>query len=379
MNAEWGWHVMLYGSSFCAILYSSFLHWYRYHWDILPAYACPPDFFPVTSITILVPARNEENTILDCLEAIRRQNYPAHLLEVICIDDGSEDRTAQLIAAYSWPNVRLLRRSGGGKKAALEQGVSAAAGELIVTTDADCLAPPNWLRHLAAAYEQEDAAFIAAPVQFSSGQNLLQHFQALDFLGMMLLTGAGIFGRLHYLSNGANMAYPRKIFMEIGGYGTNRSLASGDDVFLVQEIARRYPERIVFVKTLEATVQTPSTKTLGEFWQQRLRWAGKNGQSNDHDLLLSLAQAFLYSWFIILSLILSPIYGTKSLLLFGLLVGIKAFQDYTLLRKATDFFQQGELLRYFWPSQIMHTLYIALIGLVAQFQKSYTWKGRRSR
>lgn len=379
MIEQWGWAILLHGGSFSAILYSWFLHWYRKVWSQTPTFKVPAAYQPDTSVTVLVPARNEACRIQACLTALKQQSYPDHLLEVIVIDDGSDDQTALRVESFYWPQLRLIRRSGGGKKAALEQGVAAAKGELIITTDADCVVPHDWVWHLAAGYRQYDAAFIAAPVQFVREQNMLQRFQSLDFLGMMLLTGAGIAGQMHYLSNGANMAYPRQVFLDLGGYQGNQERASGDDVFLAHQIARRYPEQIVFLKTPRASVQTESAATLSAFWQQRLRWATKNNQSKDRDLLLSLAQVFMLSWFILLTLLTLPWYGLKGLLLFLVLLGIKTFQDYHLLREASTYFDRKDLMRYFWPAQILHILYIAVIGLAANLVKTYRWKGRRLR
>lgn len=379
MIEQWGWVILLHGGSFAAMLYSWFLHWYRRQWRGMPTFKVPDTYCPDTTVTVLVAARNEAASIQACLTALKRQSYPPHLLEVIIIDDGSEDATAERVESFYWPRLRLIRRQGGGKKAALEQGVAAAAGELILTTDADCTVPENWVWHLAAGYRQYDAAFIAAPVQFIGEQNMLQRFQSLDFLGMMLLTGAGITGQMHYLSNGANMAYPRQVFLDLGGYRGNLDQASGDDVFLAHQIARRYPGQIIFLKTPQASVQTESEPTLSGFWQQRLRWASKNNQSRDRDLLLSLAQVFLLCWFILLTLFTLPWYGLKGFLLFLILLGIKAFQDYHLLRQASTFFGRQDLMRYFGPSQVLHILYIASIGLAANVKKTYRWKGRRLR
>lgn len=379
MIEQWGWTILLHGGSLAAILYSWLLHWYRKEWNRTPTFEVPPTYQPDTRVTVLVPARNEAASIHACLAALKRQSYPSDLLEVIVIDDGSEDNTAAQVEAFYWPQLRCIRREGGGKKAALEHGVAAAAGELIVTTDADCIVPRDWIWHLSAGYRQYDAAFITAPVQFVHEQNMLQRFQALDFLGMMLLTGAGISGQVHYLSNGANMAYPRQIFLDLGGYRDNHHRASGDDVFLAHQIARRYPEQIVFLKTPQASVSTQSEPTLAAFWQQRLRWATKNNQSSDRDLLLNLAQVFLLSWFILLAFLTLPWYGLKGLLLFMVLLGIKTFQDYHLLREASAYFDRKDLMRYFWPAQALHILYIASIGLAANLVKSYQWKGRRLR
>ncbi|GAC1448126.1 MAG: hypothetical protein NVSMB7_09350 [Chitinophagaceae bacterium] len=81
-----------------------------------------------------------------------------------------------------------------------------ASGELIVTTDADCIAGPGWLGSIAAYYNQSKNIFIAAPVKIKDGASLLSKFQALDFLTMQGITGAAVFKHFHNMCNGANLA-----------------------------------------------------------------------------------------------------------------------------------------------------------------------------
>ena len=379
MISFWVWSALVYGGSFTAVLYASFLSWYRRVWELMPIFNIPDSFTPTTSISVLIPARNESRAIIACILSLKKQNYPSELFEVFVINDGSEDDTEKKVRTFHWDHLRLITRSdGGGKKKAIEHGVAAAKNQLIVTTDADCIVPENWLRYHAAAFEQFDAAFLAAPVAFSQEANFLQQFQTLDLMGMMVLTGAGISGHLHYLSNGANMSYPKKEFMQMGGYH-GHAHASGDDIYLIQHIARRTPKRVIFIKHLDATVNTQSPTDWKSFWQQRIRWATKNKSSKDRDMLFSLVQSFLMCWFIIISFAGTFWFGGKSLVLAVTLFGAKAFQDYHLLKKASTFFGRPELMQYFWPAQIMHILYIATVGLAANLIRHYVWKGRKVR
>ncbi len=119
------------------------------------------------------------------------------------------------------------------KKFAIETGIGAATGELIVATDADCIAEPEWLATLAAFYEQQGAKFIAAPVRIGgvrAGQrptSLLGIFQTLDFITLQGITGAAVSRRIHSMCNGANLAYPREVFFEVGGFSGIDQIPSG--------------------------------------------------------------------------------------------------------------------------------------------------------
>lgn len=372
-----------------AVAYAGIVAFYSYGWRQLPQWKAPEGFHPRTRISVLVPARNEAEGIAQTLETLLDQRYPAGLYEVIVLDDFSEDDTAAVVRSFEDPRIRLLRmadfvdgqeRSGvvSFKKKALETGVAHASGDLILTTDADCRVPSDWLRSVAAYYEAFQPAFMALPVRMHQERNLLERFQSLDFLGMMLLTGAGIQLRFTHLANGAGMAFPRAVFEAVGGYAGADHLASGDDLFLLHKILLKYPGKIAFVKTPLA-VLTQAQPTLRQFIRQRLRWGTKSAAYSDWKITVVLAIVFFHCWSILLSLLLIPLAPLCMAGLFGVQVGIKAAVDFYMLRLACRFFDRSDLLRYFWISQPGHILYIAGIGLASNLVRGYEWKGRQVR
>jgi len=357
------------------------------NWRALPMWIPPNDFAPKAGISLIIPARNEARHITSCLRSIVKQNYPQEFLEIIVIDDHSRDDTAALVANVQaeFPQIKLLKLAdvvsnqplNSYKKKAIEIGVATAKNELIVTTDADCLAPPHWLRLIASLYEQKQAKLIAAPVNFHRESNLLERFQSLDYAGMMVLTGAGIHGRTMRLSNGANMAYPKALFAELEGFDGNDHLASGDDMFFAQKVAAHYPDGVHFLKHPGATVFTEAKPTWRSFLQQRTRWATKSSAYREWQVTLVLALVFLFCSNILLSLLLAPFVGIAMLWIFILQLAIKSFFDFQLLQTACRFFKREDLLRSFFPAEILHTFYIIVIGILGNVVKEYEWKGRR--
>lgn len=356
-------------------------------WRELPIWELPADFQPNTSVSVIIPARNEAAGITACLESIVQQNYPKELLEIIVIDDHSTDETAALVANLqrSYPQLQILKLShflssgkiNSYKKKALEVGIAQARGELIVTTDADCLAPPNWLRLLVSLYEKKNAKLIAAPVNFHQEKNLLERFQSLDFAGTMLITGAGIHARTMRLSNGANMAYPKQIFTELAGFEGVDQFASGDDMLFAQKVAAKYPDEIFFLKNAAATVLTQAKPDWQSFLQQRLRWATKSTTYKDWRITWVLVMVFFYCCNIILSLLLLPLFGIAFCWIFLIQWGLKSFFDYQLLNTACRFFHRKELMQSFLPAQMLHLAYIVVIGFLGNVVKKYEWKGRK--
>ncbi len=396
-----------------AVLYAALLMQYVRGWRRLPTWSVPLDFAPKTSVTVLVPARNEAANISTCLHAILACNYPQHLLEILVLDDFSTDDTARIVSEIAVANasqVRLLRLEEqpqpvfSGKKKALELGVSCARGELIATTDADCIVPTDWLLLLTSLFEAKRPGAIVAPVLLYRERTGFQRFQALDFAGMMGITGAGIGMGWHLMGNGANLCYAKSTFEAVGGYAGNLDRASGDDLFLLGKIAAPPPVPpptgrggvegttncataalpfgagggACFLKNPAATVRTLPCPDLRAFVQQRLRWGTKNAGLPDLGLKAALAVVFLHCCMILLNTVLLfflPILGWVWL---AQLV-LKAAADYVLLREMCTFFERRALLRGFWSAFFGHTAYIAGIGAGSLFVKKYVWKGRRVR
>ena len=157
------------------VCYSILIIYYWQSWNSIP------DFIPTeksfqTKISVIIPARNEEDNIGKLLIALQQQTYPKDLFEVIVIDDHSTDKTIEVVRKF--PEVKLLQLKEGNinsyKKKAIETGIAAADGELIITTDADCMPGKEWLQILASFKEKNNAVFIAAPVVFENNSSLLQ-------------------------------------------------------------------------------------------------------------------------------------------------------------------------------------------------------------
>jgi cellulose synthase/poly-beta-1,6-N-acetylglucosamine synthase-like glycosyltransferase len=427
-------------SIFLTIAYVAIMLAYRWGWRALPEWQIPESWQPSVRVSVIIPARNEAANIEACLRSILEGSYPANLLEIIVVDDFSGDETSEIVESLKfevWSSaVCLIRLSDflptearfrANKKKAIEIGIAHATGELIMTTDADCVVPGDWLRLVVSRFNPtpdpsperrgdrdivaEHATaplpfgggvgggvetggiptLLAAPVAFHREQNFLQRFQSLDFLGLMGITGAGIQLGWQRMGNGANLAYPKAVFEEVGGFSGNENLASGDDMFLIQKVAARWPGSVFFLKNPAATVLTEAKPDWRSFLQQRLRWGTKNAALPEWPVRLVLLTVFLFCWSILLNSVLAalalvgvpannslPLLASPpTILLFQL--SVKAVFDYIFLREMCRFFKREDLLRWFVPSFFLHTLYIPLVGAASLFLRRYEWKGRRTR
>ena len=366
------------------LFYFCLIIWYLIYWDKSSSTELSNTFQPETALSVIIPARNEAENISNCLDSILANNYPKALLEIIVVDDHSTDSTAAKVRQFEWKGVTLVdlaatdygKESNSFKKAALNAGIRQATGDLIVTTDADCITPPNWLAYIAWAYEKKGWQLVAGPVSFHHEKNLFERFQSLDILGMMLITAAGIKSEKMHMGNGANLAYSRALFQSVGGFDEINHLASGDDVLLIQKIAALEKVKLGFLKTDQAMVLTWPKPSIKGFWTQRIRWATKSSKYQQFQVTLVLAGVYLFCCSLLISAIFAILFGGKFwLLIIGQLVA-KFVADFWMLSKASSFFNRKDLMSSFLPAQLFHVLYIVSVGTWANVQKKYSWKGR---
>jgi poly-beta-1,6-N-acetyl-D-glucosamine synthase len=358
------------------ILYSILIIYYWQSWQSIPDFI-PSGNLPQTKISVIIPARNEETNIDILLTALQQQTYPKELFEVIVIDDHSEDRTAEIVKQFT--NVKLLPLQDDNinsyKKKAIETGIAAATGHLVVTTDADCVPPAEWLQTIAAFKEEKQPVFIAAPVVINCNSSIVQVFQAMDFMVLQGITGAGVYKKKLSMCNGANLAYERKSFYEVNGFAGTDQIASGDDMLLMHKIWKKYPEDVYYLKSKDAIVSTQPVKTWKEFFNQRIRWASKARQYDDKRILpvLLLVYFFNLSFF---ALTIAGFWSYQYWLWAILLLLLKTLIEVPLVWSLAVFFNKEWAVKWFVFFQPLHIIYTVISGLFGQFGK-YEWKGRR--
>jgi glycosyltransferase involved in cell wall biosynthesis len=366
------------------IIYSSLILFYHQSWLSIPVSRGQSaiDNILSTSISVIIPARNEENNIRACLDSILKQSYPATLIEIIVVDDFSTDRTAEIVTSFADKNVTLLLLKdfttgelNSYKKKAIEVGISKAKGDLIITTDADCIVPNSWLQIIVSFYERTHPAFIAAPVSYYGENNFLKIFQSLDFMTLQGVTGASVYKKFHSMCNGANLAYEKKVFYEVNGFAGIDTIASGDDMLLMHKIFLLYPDRVLFLKSPGAIVQTKPSETWSEFFNQRIRWASKADKYPDKKITAVLLMVYLFNVWILVLGILSIFYPALVSWFLGILVA-KTIVELWFLYPVATFFKKDKLLWWFPLAQPFHILYTIIAGWLGKFG-SYKWKERK--
>ena len=361
-------------------VYSLLIIYYWYYWIRIPVYTAGITD-PELTVSIIIPARNEGKNIRQLLESLQQQSYTGPRTEIIVVDDHSTDDTAEIVRQF--PGVVLLHLENdilnSYKKKAIETGIAKATGELIITTDADCVAGADWLRTLVAFKKEYNPVFIAAPVCFIDDHSIrspwLLRFQQLDFLVLQGITGVSVYKKNMSMCNGANLAYEKKVFGEVNGFAGIDEIASGDDMLLMHKIRKQYPSAVRYIKSRQAIMFTRAAGSWSAFFNQRIRWASKAKKYDDKRIFWILVLVYLFN----LAFPLLLIAGCRNADYWWWALGFwiaKTLVEYPFVNAVASFFNARSLLKWFFFFQPFHILYTIIAGGLGQVGK-YEWKGRK--
>lgn len=362
--------------------YSLLIGYYFFHWRKIENRTVLVTEASIPFVSVLVIGRNEAHHLRPCLELILANVYPPKKMEVIYVDDHSTDGSMEKLRAIQDPRLKVLdlkdKVSPGKKYHYKKEGIAYALehsrGDLVLHTDADTLVGKKWIWRHALSFVAGHS-FTAAPVIFNYAKGFLEHFQQFDAVASMGVTGAGIQSGFHYLANGANMSYERQKRESLNVIA-GENYTSGDDVFLVQEMARAFPGKIAFLNDPEALVLTFPEKTWKNFFKQRLRWAGKSKGYRDFGLLGAEMGVFLLNTWLLLLVILS-FFSASILLLFLMVFMVKIVVDALFIYSVALKLKVRLNWFYYLPSLLFYPLYYLIIGVSAIFPVRVEWKGRK--
>ncbi|MBS1976353.1 MAG: glycosyltransferase [Bacteroidetes bacterium] len=327
-------------------------------------------------LSVIVPCRNEEANLPSLIESLLRQQFPADQMEIILVDDHSEDNTLQLMESFSesYPRIRAIPLPDklAGKKAALEEGIRTSKFSVIVTTDADCIHENGWLAAIGRLMTQPDTNMVVGMVRVASSSSNFPRLQSLEFAS---LTGSAIaalgWGR-PLMCNGASLAFRKEVFEKVGGYEGDRHLASGDDEFLMRKVTALNHGTIVPMTNSGTVAETRPQATWSLFVQQRIRWASKWKHNHDpvaRTTALLVAGAHLAFLASIVVLLIHPV----SILMYW--TGGKILAEGYFFRMVSKRLAQPFDLISFLMWQLIYPFYVLIIG-AASLTLSWNWKGR---
>jgi|SRR3989344_4090307 len=229
-----------------------------------------PTLKSTPTVSIIVPAYNEEKGIIDTLRSIISIDYPKDKLDIIVVNDGSKDNTEVLVKQFitEYPYVKLLSHVNQGKAASLNRALEKATGEFFVCLDADSTVDPSALKNMIALYQKDpnDLAIITPVLKVKSPKNMLQRVQWLEYLVMSFISRLASHIDALYVAPGPFSLYKTSIIRNLGGF--DEKCITED-----QEIAYRVQLNQMKLKQCStAIVHTTAPKTFKTFTRQRRRW-----------------------------------------------------------------------------------------------------------
>jgi cellulose synthase/poly-beta-1,6-N-acetylglucosamine synthase-like glycosyltransferase len=293
---------------------------------------------PKEFVSIIIPFRNESENIISNIKSIIGQNFPEDNYEVIYVDDNSTDNSFQMLNEFTKPqNVKVLSlpkeySPNAHKKRAIRYGIENSNGELIITTDADCIYSSNWLTSMLSNYDEE-TGFISGPVEFVDDDGIFSKLQKLEFAGLVI-TGAGLIGSgKPTICNAANIVYRKKAYEEVNGFYDQMDLSSGDDELLMQKIAKDTKYKVKFSLISGSIVKTHASKNINAFYHQRKRWASKGLFYKNISLIIKLILIYLFYLGLLIQPFLVFFISSSFIYTFALSLFSKLILEYVILLK----------------------------------------------
>lgn len=361
------------------LLYSIYLILLKVYWDRIPIEGI------VTSdqelkVSVLIPVRDEATSIKELLNDIADQNYNNQLIEVLIIDDYSEDGTKQIVQqaikeleiAIKLYSLKELQ-APEGKKSAITIGVSKAQNDIILCTDGDCRISKDWVRNYVHQFLDNNINMVLGPVVFFSEESSFVKLQQLEFAGLIGLGAASLEMGAPIMCNGANLGYRKSLFERVQGFDGNTNIASGDDEFLLQKAFDESSDSVRFIKSADALVSTSAKHSAGDFLNQRIRWASKWRFHKQSRVTIWAILVFLFQAATAIGII-GLFFMTKPGIALGILA-IKVLAEFFYLKSVSEIMGVRLSKLEFCILQVMYPFYIVFLSIISLFIK-YNWKGR---
>ena len=332
------------------------------------------------SVSILIAARNEADTLPLVLNDLLHQSYPPEWFDIIIIDDHSDRSIAGLDAITTFPanNLKIIELQGNkqGKKAALLEGAKQSTAELLLFTDADCRVPPDWIRVMVNYYQHSLAELLIGLVDYTSNPGFIGNFYRADLLSLVV-SGAGTAKLgIPTLCNGANLAVKRTRYYGLSEM-LNIKIPSGDDIFLLHALKKLDRKAITVVKDKRSVVLTNPPKRIIDFFNQRTRWASKSFKYTDMATISLAILVYLTNTALLVALLLK-ISGSLSWFIFSVLVAIKILADCLILAAGLWFFGNKKIVFLIPFYEVLYSFY-AIVTPLPGIMNLYNWKGRNSK
>ena len=358
-------------SSIFVALYIILIRIFKVGWKSIDVFQ--PDFFlpeEKLKVSVIVSCKNEEKSLPHLISALKNQTYPD--FELILINDHSTDRTEEIMREnlHFFENAICIQAEGCGKKRAIAEGILRSSGDLIITTDADCIPALTWIEIIVTFQVAYPSHLVICPVKLSDEKAFFARLQQLEFVSLVA-SGAGAVGaQMPILCNAANLAFTKEAWLK-SQKDLKLEEQSGDDIFLLQSI-KKQNGIVRFLRSEKAFVETESTENLTAFIHQRRRWAGKSTAYTNWQLIFTACIVFGVCAFQLLLLAFS-FFNVFYLYFFLFFFALKYWADERFLSDVSGFFSLKSVPFYSFCLSVVYPLYIVFTAVSALFFKPKAW------
>lgn len=326
-------------------------------------------------VSVIVAAKNEAENISACLDSLIALDYPKDKLEIIIVDDASDDETNQIVSSYVEKSSFLLlvslpdgQKEKPGKAGALLKGIKKSSGELLFITDADCRVPPTWVKALLQNITPE-IGISGGTTILENTENTCSWWPHLQTLELLLLQGvAFVLAKdqrpVSWLGN--NLVIRRAAYDEVGGFANlNDTLV--EDYALIRAIRIKTQWKSRFTINTNSCVKTKPLLTVKELYNQRKRWASDRKNVPWWGLGLLIVN-YATHLFLLLAIFFAPLFITILALLFVLV------PDYFVLNKTSTLIDENVSVWDFFGFKILYIFTTCLLPLFFVFGRQVRWK-----
>jgi cellulose synthase/poly-beta-1,6-N-acetylglucosamine synthase-like glycosyltransferase len=330
-------------------------------------------FSTLPAVTILICARNEENNIDICLQSLGNVNYPEDLLEILIVDDRSDDRTADILESWKTkiPNLKtistetFLENQFQGKVGALIHGMDKASGEFVIITDADCSVTSDWVHEHLKWYDADTG--MVSSITVLDSMKPFDVAQSLEMVELLGLSMAAINYNISVSVIGNNLSIRKAAYEEIGGY-RKIPFSVTEDVALFQTVWNSGKWKVRFKANNDLLVKSQPPGNFTTWWRQKHRWVigGKEIKLMGRIiLLLGFIGAF--------TLVAAPIVLPLKYALIA--IAVKFLGDMLIIYPTLKGLKQMKLIWFFIAYQLYLFFFLITVPIL-YMQKDVKWKGR---
>ena len=331
-----------------------------------------PDYNPFVSV--IVPARNEENNIERCINSIMMSSYPAKNFELIVVNDRSTDSTGIILEGLKDKYTNLIiytvtennrNKNLQGKAGALQSGIETAKGEIVLMTDADCIVNTDWIKTVVSYYSDDNVAMVPAFTIIDDFRPF-QRIQAIEWIFMHSMASAGIALNQPLGCYGNNLSIRRKVYNDMGGYEKIKFSVT-EDLALVQATYKT-GKKIKYLCSEASSVITYPVENFLEYIKQRHRWAIGGMGLRWRAVVFVICTVAMW-----INLLLSIIF--KDPLWFTITLSARILGDFALEFPSFVALKRKRFALWSIPATLFF-MFMELVVPLLLLKKSVVWKGQ---